>query len=68
MYTNSWNSIFAQSRANYGHYDEKELPHCNWDWPKGAWFQARRDYVREQQPLWNQNGRKTRDGSAPRAS
>jgi len=43
---NTWKSIFAESPVNSGYYDEDELPHCKWDWPKGTWFQARRDIMR----------------------
>jgi hypothetical protein len=25
-----WESIFAQSRVNYGYYDEQNLPHVPW--------------------------------------
>ena len=34
MISNTWKSIFAQSPANSGYYDETELPHFNWDWPQ----------------------------------
>jgi hypothetical protein len=43
----AWESIFRQSLVNKGFYDEGELPQQNWHWPKGTWFQARLDYVRE---------------------
>ena len=48
---NAWQSIFLQSPANSGYYDEDELPQQNWDWPKGTWFQDRLDHVREHEPL-----------------
>ena len=49
---NAWESIFRQSRVNDGYYDEDKLPQLKWEWPKGTWFQARRDYILEcQQPL-----------------
>ena len=38
MAADTWQSIFTQSPVNSGYYDEDELPHCNWDWPKGTWF------------------------------
>jgi hypothetical protein len=60
MISNTWKSIFAQSPANSGYYDETELPHFNWDWPKGTWFQERRDYVGEGRPISWPTGRKTR--------
>ena len=44
---NAWESIFRQSRVNHGYYDEDKLPQLKWDWPKGTWFQARRDYILE---------------------
>jgi len=50
---NSWESIFTQSRANYVYYDEERLPEFRWDWPKGTWFQARLDHVREREPVWS---------------
>ena len=50
---NLWQSVFIQSRANNGYYDEKRLPECRWEWPKGTWFQARLDYVREREPAWS---------------
>jgi hypothetical protein len=61
MITNTWKSIFAQSPANSGYYDETELPHSNWDWPKGTWFQERRNYVRERRPNSGPTGRTTRE-------
>jgi hypothetical protein len=48
---NAWKSIFLQSPVNSGHYDEDELPHQIWDWPKATWFQGRLDRVREHEPL-----------------
>ena len=48
---NAWLSIFFQSPANSGYYDEDELPQLNWDWPNGTWFQARLDQVRDYEPL-----------------
>lgn len=48
---NAWHSIFLQSPVNSGHYDEDELPHQIWDWPKATWFQGRLDHVREHEPL-----------------
>ena len=48
---NAWKTIFLQSPVNSGHYDEDELPQQNWEWPKGTWFQARLDHVREHEPL-----------------
>ena len=55
---NTWKSIFAQSPVNSGYYDEYKLPHCNWDWPKGTWFQARPDIMRERQPAWGHQHKK----------
>jgi uncharacterized membrane protein YbhN (UPF0104 family) len=43
---NVWESVFTQSRANAGYYDEDDLPYHTWDWPKGTWFQARLDVGR----------------------
>lgn len=47
---NAWESVFVQSKANDGYYDEDSLLEFRWDWPKGTWFQARLDYIRERQP------------------
>jgi len=35
---NTWESIFTQSPANYGYYDEHNLPHVRWQWPRATWF------------------------------
>ena len=48
---NAWESIFLQSPANDGYYDEEDLPQLNWEWPKETWFRTRLDYVREGNPL-----------------
>jgi len=48
---NAWESIFLQSPANEGWYDENELPQQHWDWPKGTWFQARLDRIRDHEPV-----------------
>ncbi len=48
---NAWESIFLQSPANDGYYDEDELPQLKWEWPNGTWFQTRLDHVREYEPL-----------------
>ena len=48
---NAWESIFLQSPANDGYYDEDDLPQLNWEWPKETWFQVRLDQVRERDPL-----------------
>jgi hypothetical protein len=50
MASDAWRNIFAQSPVNRGCYDEAELPHCTWNWPKGIWFQARRNILRERHP------------------
>lgn len=47
---NTWESIFLQSPANDGWYDENELPEQLWEWPKGTWFQARLDRIRDHEP------------------
>lgn len=58
---NTWEAIFTQSLANDGYYDEDDLPHLRWEWPKATWFQARRDFVREhQQPMAANSARRTR--------
>ena len=46
-----WQSIFMQSPANSGYYDEGELPQLTWQWPKGTWFQERLDYIRENRSI-----------------
>jgi len=43
---NAWESIFVQSPVNEGHYDEDELPHLSWNWPKETWFQTRLSQMR----------------------
>jgi hypothetical protein len=48
---NAWESIFLQSPANDGYYDEEELPQLKWEWPNGTWFQTRLDYTRDHEPL-----------------
>lgn len=48
---NVWESIFAQSPANNGFYNGDKLPQQNWDWPKGTWFQARLERIREREPV-----------------
>lgn len=48
---NAWESIFMQSPANDGCYEEDDLPQSNWDWPKETWFQTRLDQVREHELL-----------------
>ena len=48
---NTWESIFTQSPANYGYYDEHNLPHVRWQWPNATWFQTRREYLRQRQPI-----------------
>ena len=48
---NVWESVFSQSRANDGYYDEERLPQFHWDWPKGTWFQARLGKARENEPI-----------------
>ena len=47
----AWESIFLQSPVNVGYYDEDDLPHLNWEWPKETWFQTRLDYLREREPV-----------------
>ncbi|MBI2530912.1 MAG: hypothetical protein HYW03_01650 [Deltaproteobacteria bacterium] len=53
---NAWESIFRQSRVNDGYYDEDKLPQLKWDWPKGTWFQSRRDYILERHPPFSIRG------------
>jgi len=50
---NVWESVFSQSRANDGYYDEERLPEFRWDWPKNTWFQARLGQARENEPVWS---------------
>jgi len=62
-----WETIFMQSPVNDGRYDEEQLPQQNWEWPKGTWFQARLDYIREHQtPLALKSSRKMRGGDPMR--
>ncbi len=55
MHPYTWQGIFARSPAHCGRYDERELPHVRWEWPKGTWFQSRREFVRERQPTQTGN-------------
>ncbi len=48
---NAWEAIFIQSPVNDGYYDEDDLPHQRWEWPKSTWFQARRDFLKEHKQL-----------------
>ena len=48
---NAWESVFLQSPVNDGCYEEVDLPQQNWDWPKGTWFQARLDQIRDHEPV-----------------
>jgi hypothetical protein len=64
MAGDTWRSIFAQSPVNRGYYTANELPHCAWNWPKATWFQARRNTLRERQPVWSHNMRRLREVSA----
>jgi hypothetical protein len=48
---NAWESIFLQSPVNDGCYAEDELPQQNWQWPRGTWFQARLDQIRDHKPV-----------------
>jgi hypothetical protein len=61
MATGTWQNIFAQSPVNRGYYDEDELPYCNWTWPKGTWFQARRNVMRESQSTWGHGSQRARE-------
>jgi hypothetical protein len=47
---NAWESVFLQSRANDGCYDENELPQQSWRWPEATWFRVRLEQVRDQEP------------------
>jgi hypothetical protein len=42
-----WELIFAQSPVNNGYYAEDNLEQRNWDWPRGTWFQARLNHIRD---------------------
>ena len=37
-----WRLIFLQSVANGCAYRGEDLPHAQWQWPKGTWFQQQR--------------------------
>ena len=58
---NTWEAIFSQSPVNDGYYDEHNLPHLRWQWPRATWLQARRAYLRKDQIT--QAGKATRAGS-----
>jgi len=47
---NIWETIFAQSPANNGYYNENDLTERRWDWPRGTWLQSRLEHVRENEP------------------
>jgi hypothetical protein len=63
---NIWEAVFAQSKVNDGYHDEDRLPQVPWKWPSGTWFQARRDFVREHEQVWNL--RTPKDADAIRTS
>jgi len=64
---NAWESIFLQSPANDGCYEEDELPQQYWDWPKGTWFQARLDQIRDHETvLYRRPRRKLSHETVPR--
>ena len=44
---NAWETIFTQSPANNGFYEENELAQGYWEWPRGTWLQERSEYLRE---------------------
>ena len=63
---NAWESIFIQSPANDGCYGEDDLPQQNWQWPKGTWFQARLDQIRDHEPVLKRKfQRKLNQGTEP---
>jgi hypothetical protein len=65
---NVWESVFSQSRVNYGYYDEERLPEFRWEWPKGTWFQVRLDSAREHEPVRSRmSSRKSRQADEMRA-
>jgi hypothetical protein len=41
-----WQLVFAQSKANGGHYIGEQLPGSNWEWPKDTFLQRRLREVR----------------------
>jgi len=63
MLANTWQSVLTKSAANSGQYDEGELPHVNWAWPKRTWFQVRREFVRERRPIRIGNDEKSLERS-----
>jgi hypothetical protein len=46
-----WETIFIQSKANWGVYNGDNLPLQNWKWPEETWFQKRLRQHRETQLL-----------------
>jgi hypothetical protein len=52
---NAWEAIFSQSPVNDGYYEEHDLPHLRWQWPRATWFQTRRNYLRKRQPTQTDN-------------
>jgi hypothetical protein len=54
---NVWESIFMQSPANNGYYEEEGLPQQTWEWPKKPWFQSRLGFVREHRSPLNLKSR-----------
>jgi len=50
---NTWEAIFSQSPANEGYYNGEGLPPAHWGWPRGTWFQARLDHIRESEKAGN---------------
>jgi hypothetical protein len=56
---NAWESIFLQSRVKDGCYAEDDIPQQNWAWPKGTWFKARLNQIRDHQPVINRKSHAT---------
>jgi hypothetical protein len=50
---NMWEAVFSQSPVNDGYYSGEKLPQVLWGWPRGTWFQARLDYIREHEGIGN---------------
>ena len=50
---NMWEAVFSQSPVNDGYYNGEKLPQVHWGWPRGTWFQARLDYIREHEKAGN---------------
>ena len=67
MAADTWQSIFTQSPVIADTTTRTSYPTATGTGPKGTWFQARRDIMRERQPAWGHNIRKLQEISCSRS-